>query len=356
MAIAPLLQPGLEAYRRGDVHGARLAWQAVAQGIDTPAERALLLALQELAGALQAHRDREPEVARRRFAEAEATLGALPDDVLGVDVLALRAELARGLAAAARSAPALRPHTRFPLGPTLRFLSLLLLLAAGVLLIKFTPLGHYLERQRLIGFFTRVQASPWAPVVLIGLCILAGPIGLPMTPFILAGGIVFGNFWGALYNTLGCVLSAAVSFQLARLLGRDFVRRVAGKRLKRIETLLRRRGFWSLVGIRLLPVPFPIVNYGAALAGVRFSTFVITSALGIAPAMVIYTYFASTLFESFKARDPSQLGKIGIAFVLVVAMSVTPTIIQQVRRRKRYRDLVVERHATRQKRAQATRA
>jgi len=35
---------------------------------------------------------------------------------------------------------------------------------------------------------------------------------------------------------------------------------------------------------------------------------------------------------------------------------VTPTIIQQMRRRQRYRELVVERHATRQKRAQATRA
>jgi uncharacterized membrane protein YdjX (TVP38/TMEM64 family) len=170
------------------------------------------------------------------------------------------------------------------------------------------------------------------------------------------GVIVFGNAWGALWNTVGCTLSAAVSFQLARVLGRDFVRRLAGKRLKRIETLLRRRGFWSLVGIRLIPVPFPVVNYGAALAGVRFSTFVLTSALGLAPAMVVYTYFASTLFGAFRSKDTSQLGKIGVAFVLVVAISVAPTVWQQLRRRQRYRALVVERHATRERRAAAARA
>src|SRR5581483_9097180 len=101
---------------------------------------------------------------------------------------------------------------------------------------------------------------------------------------------------------------------------------------------------------------FPVVNFGAALAGVRFGTFVLTSALGLIPAMLIYTYFASTLFESFKTRDPSHLWKIGLAFVAVVSISVAPTVWQQMQRRKRYRELVVERHATRQRRMQATRA
>ena len=132
MPIAPLLQPGLEAYRRADVHGAWLAWESAAGQVSDPCERALLLALQQLAGALQAQRERDTEVARRRFAEAEAVLGGLPDAVLGLDVLALRAELARGLGAAARRTPPLRAHTRFPLGPTLRFLSLLALLVAGL--------------------------------------------------------------------------------------------------------------------------------------------------------------------------------------------------------------------------------
>ena len=222
--------------------------------------------------------------------------------------------------------------------------------------MRFTPLGHYFDGKHMTALFQRMSGSPWAPVVLIGMCIVAGPIGLPMTPFILAGGIVFGNGWGALYNWIGCVASAAVSFLLARVLGGEFVRRAVGKKLKRIETLVRRRGFWSMVGIRLVPVPFPVVNYGAALAGMRFTTFVLTSAIGLAPAMIIYTYFASTLFAAFREHDTSQLPKIGVAFLLVVSISVAPTIWQQMRRRKRYRALVVERHATRQRRAQATRA
>jgi uncharacterized membrane protein YdjX (TVP38/TMEM64 family) len=347
VAIAAQLLAGLDAYKSGDFAAAAAIWDSVAQSCPQPAECDLALALAGLAGALRARRDGEIDLARLRYAEAEACLSGLPDAVLGVDVLALRADLARGLEVSGRRHPQVRPYQRFPLGATVRFLSLLGLLAVGAALLRFTPLGHLLERHRLVAFFLGLRDSSWAPLVLIGLYILAGPIGLPMTPLIIAGGIVFGSLQGAAYNTLGCVLGAAISYGLARLLGRDFVRRVAGKRLKRIETLLRRHGFWSMVGVRFLPVPFPVVNFGAALAGVKFGRFILTSTLGIAPAMLIYTYFAASLFDMWQGGDRSKLGKIGLAFLGVVAISLAPTIWQQLRRRQRYRQLVVERHARR---------
>ena len=347
MAIDPALHPGLDAYRRGDYAAAEAAWQQVARGRSELAERALLLSLVSLAEALRSQHTGDGEHAGRRFAEAEAALAELPVAVLGVDVLALRAELARGVAAAARRVPTVVGHARFPLGATLRFGALLLLIVGGAAALRFTPLKQFLDRSRLVALFDHLRDASWAPLALLGLFVVLAPVGLPMTPLIIASGVVFGPWLGALYNTIGCLSGAAVSYWLARLMGRDFVRRVAGKRLKRVETLMRRRGFWGLVGVRFLPVPFPVINFGAALAGISFPTFMLTSALGLTPSMFVYTNFASTLFEVARGGDRSGLIKPAAALATVMLVSVTPAVVQQVRRRQRYRRLVVERHARR---------
>ena len=102
-----------------------------------------------------------------------------------------------------------------------------------------------------------------------------------------------------------------------------------------------------LVGVRFLPVPFPVVNFGAALAGIPFPRFMLTAALGLTPSMFVYTNFASTLFEVARGGDRSGLIKPAAALATVMLVSVTPAVVQQVRRRQRYRRLVVERHARR---------
>ena len=343
MPLAPVLEPGLAAYRRRDFAAAREAWERAGERVEEGGERVLALALARLAAGLAEGRGGAGGV--EAFLEAEAALGAVPDGTLGVDLLALRAGLAKGYEAALRRTPAIEAKQRFPLAATLRFLSLFGLLVAGVAIVRFTPMGDMLERDALVATFERLSESPWAAVVLLLLYVVLAPLGMPMTPLIIAGGVVFGRFWGAMFNTLGCMLGAAISYQLARLLGREFVQRVAGKRLKRVETLLRRRGFWSLVGVRFMPVPFPVVNFGAALAGVRFPTFLLTSLLGLLPAMLIYTSFAAGLFDVARGGDRDQLRSIGLLFLLIVGISVTPTVIQQVGRKRRYQRLLLQRQA-----------
>jgi uncharacterized membrane protein YdjX (TVP38/TMEM64 family) len=346
VAIDPTLHPGLDAYRRRDFARAGAAWRELASSHPDAIERALLLSLVSLAGSLTPSAAAD-EHAARRFAEAEAALAELPRAVMGVDVMALRAELARGHAAATRRPPLVRAYSRFPVGAAVRFGALLLILVAGALALRFTPLRELLDRSRMVATFEHLRDASWAPLLLLGLFTALAPMGLPMTPLIIASGVVFGPWLGAIYNTVGCLLGAAASYWLGRLMGREFVRRIAGRRLKRIEALMRRRGFWGLVGVRFLPVPFPVVNYGAALAGVPFATFMVTATIGLLPSMLVYTNFAATLFEVARGGDRAGLGKASAALATVMVVSMTPTVVQQVRRRKRYRRLIVERHARR---------
>ncbi len=181
---------------------------------------------------------------------------------------------------------------RVPKSAWLKLAFLAALLAGSLALILWTPLGDYFTEERMVALFDHLRSFWWAPLALIGLYVVTTPLGFfPATPLVIAGGLVFGPVWGSLYNILGLVAGAMSGYYVARALGREFVVRIAGERLEQAEKVFRRRAFWPLVQTRFLPIPFPVVSYGAAIAGVPAPMFLASSALGITPATVVHTYF-----------------------------------------------------------------
>jgi uncharacterized membrane protein YdjX (TVP38/TMEM64 family) len=164
------------------------------------------------------------------------------------------------------------------------------LLLAGIGLARFTPIGEAFTEERVLSLVETLRGTWWAPFVLIGLFALVSTLGLPPIP-LLVGGAAFGAFHGSIYNVVGLLLGASLAYGLAKLLGRDFVVRITGERLRRAESVFGRHGFWPLVQTRFMPLPFSLVNFGAALAGVRPAFFLVTSAIGLIPSTLIHTYF-----------------------------------------------------------------
>lgn len=181
---------------------------------------------------------------------------------------------------------------RVPAGVWLKLAIFAGLLAVGLALVLWTPVGDYFTEKRMIALFEQVRSFWWAPLLLIGLYVVTTPLGfVPMTPLVIAGGLVFGPVWGAVYNILGLVSGAMTAYYVALVLGREFVVRIAGERLRQAEKVFQSRAFWPLVQTRFLPIPFSVVSYGAAMAGVKAPMFLGSSALGITPATVVHTYF-----------------------------------------------------------------
>jgi phospholipase D1/2 len=188
-------------------------------------------------------------------------------------------------------------------------LGLLALLAvSGFLAVRFTPLGEFMDKDRLLALFEQLRAEWWSPLLLIGLFCVAAPIGLPASPILLAGGMVFGFGLGSLYNMAGLVGGAMISYWVGRALGREAIVQLAGARLRKAEMLFEKRGFWPLVQVRLLPIPFSVVCYAAALAGVPTGRYFVTSLIGIAPATLMHTYFApKTIHSAIDGEKPIGL-------------------------------------------------
>lgn len=129
----------------------------------------------------------------------------------------------------------------------------------------------------------------WAPVAFAGLYGLVSLSPLPKTVFTLAAGAVFGVVAGVATVVAGAMLGAVAAFGLGRWLGRDAVRRIAGRRAGALDVRLARRGLWAVMFLRLVPVvPFTAVNYLAGCTSVRLRDFLLGTAVGILPATTAY--------------------------------------------------------------------
>ncbi len=234
---------------------------------------------------------------------------------------------------------------RVPRDVLLRFLAFAAILAIGVAILRWPPVARHLERDNLLALLEAMRSRWWSPLALLGIYLVGGTLGMPASPLVVAGGAVFGVGLGALYNLTGLLLAACLSFFLGRLFGRELVQHMAGDKLRRAERLFDRRGFWPLVSLRFLPMPFPVINYGAALAGVRPSQFLISSAVGLAPANLMHTYFASAMATAPEDRR-WWVGASWISCWAILAfLTALPTIRDARRRRRRYRLLLEQRRA-----------
>lgn len=100
-------------------------------------------------------------------------------------------------------------------------------------------------------------------------------------------GWLFG-FWPALVMVLGGLTTAGIiGFSVARFLFREGLHEWLGQRLERFDRALDREGAVFLLTLRLLHVPFTLVNYTSGVSTVRLGTFVWTTLVGLIPGTVV---------------------------------------------------------------------
>jgi uncharacterized membrane protein YdjX (TVP38/TMEM64 family) len=217
--------------------------------------------------------------------------------------------------------PVSRPRAAGKKPSFIRPLIFLLLLLAVVAVQQF-HLEQYLEQDRLRQFGA-------AYGVLLPLMYLAvwtvGPLFLPSLPITLAGGVLFGPFWGVVYTALGSTCGAALVFLVTRYLARDWVaKKLARTRLMSLDDKVARHG-WKIVAFtRLIPVfSFSLLNYAFGLTRISFWPYLAATFVCTLPSTIAFVYFSSNLLPLAQGRIPRELI---IGVVLVAAVSLIPVI------------------------------
>ena len=369
----PILTPGREAYERGDYDDAASRFATAARRLASN-ERELALALAELA---RARRGAAPARARgggaaeraraRRAADVNdldaavpalvaacGRLAPLPKRVAGIEVARLRHTLEGEPAMVlGRETIDLHVEPHRPRRTIVRFGILVAILVGGFLVSRLPAVREQLAPANLLPLLDRLGDKWWAPLALLGLYLVLCPAGIPATPLIFVGGAVFGVLWGGTLNFLGLYFGAILTFFLARHLGREFVERYGGSKLRKAEQLLQRHGFWAVVGIRFVPLPFPLANAAAAVTGIRLPVFLVATATGLAPTIFLWTYFADALAHLGEHSKGELLGRFLLMIGLLLVVALTPIAVRRIRRWQRYRALLVTRDQARDRRAAA---
>ncbi len=215
------------------------------------------------------------------------------------------------------------------------------LLLVGAVLVAFvalaaawrwTPLGDWLAIDTVSRFAENVQRAPAAPLAVLGVYVLAGLLVMPITVLVAATVLVFGPWLGVAYALGGSLLSAATTYGLGRLLGRNVVRRLAGGRLNRLSKRLGRRGLLTVVTVRMIPVaPFTVVNLVAGASHIGARDFLVGTLLGMAPGIAATVLFIDRIAAAI--RDPSAGAIAIVAAVLVLVVAITLLLRRWLRRR-----------------------
>lgn len=139
------------------------------------------------------------------------------------------------------------------------------------------------------------SAGPWAPIVYIlshQISYVIAPIS--GFPFLIAGFYLFGKTV-IIYSYFVAVIGASINFWIARKWGRPLVGRFAGEgALKKIDQLSKEYGIITLIALRMLQGSVgDYISYAYGLTPMKFSTYIITTALAMIPGTALWYYVVS---------------------------------------------------------------
>jgi len=231
--------------------------------------------------------------------------------------------------------------------PIIRHLPLLFVLSVAV--IGAFTLRDYLSfdtlrdnRESLLAY--RDQNFLGLAVAFIGIYIVIVAFSLPGAAVAsVTGGFLFGLFAGTVFNITAATIGAAAIFLAARWgLGETLTAKLEASegRMQAFKNGLRENEVSVLLLIRLVPaVPFFVANLLPALVGVKFRTFLWTTAIGIIPGGIVFTWIGVGLGEVFDRGGDPDLSLLWEPHIIgpilaLSALAALPILINTLRGKK----------------------
>ncbi|MGE5626913.1 MAG: TVP38/TMEM64 family protein [Solirubrobacterales bacterium] len=112
----------------------------------------------------------------------------------------------------------------------------------------------------------------------------------------IAGGYIFGTFYGSVLSILGITIGSSIIYGISNLFGRPLVKRIISRRhLELFEKILKLGSVNYVVFLLyLIPgIPKDVLGYICGISEMSFRNFIWYSTLGRIPAIVISAYFGA---------------------------------------------------------------
>ena len=207
----------------------------------------------------------------------------------------------------------------------IRRIAVLIVIALAVTAFLYLDLARFLSFDYLAAqrdaLAALIEAQPLLyALIYFGIYIVVTGLSLPGAAVMtLAGGALFGLFWGTLLVSFASSIGATLAFLVSRFLLQDWVQRRFGRQLGPINRGVERDGAFYLFSLRLVPVfPFFVINLVMGLTTIRVVTFYLASQLGMFAGTVVYVYAGTQLAAIEGPGDILSPGLL-LAFLLLAA-------------------------------------
>ena len=157
------------------------------------------------------------------------------------------------------------------------------------------------------------------------------------------GGFLFGLAAGTAFNVFAATIGASLIFMAARAgLGEVLMAKMEASdgKLKKLQTGLQDNEISVLFLLRLVPaVPFFVANLLPALVGVRFINFLWTTAIGIIPGALVFTWIGVGVGEVFDRGENPDLSLLWEPQIIgpilgLAALAALPIVVKSLRGKK----------------------
>ena len=160
----------------------------------------------------------------------------------------------------------------------------------------------------------------WGPLGFGVIYALATVLFIPGSALTLAGGALFGPWWGSFYNLTAATVGATLAFLVARYLAGDWVERRTVGRLLKIKQGVEGEGWRFVVFVRLVPLfPFNLLNYALGLTRIPLIQYVVATYLAMLPGALVYTYLGHVGGEALEGHGSLRSGLLALALLALVA-------------------------------------
>lgn len=140
------------------------------------------------------------------------------------------------------------------------------------------------------------SVGPWFPLVFLAGHVVVTTFPFPRTAFSLAAGLMFGPVLGVSIAVAASTVSAVLAVLAIRALGWQLASMVRHPAVDRLDLRLRRRGWASVLSLRLIPaVPFAALNYAAGASSVRLVPYTVATFFGLLPGTIAVVVLGDAL-------------------------------------------------------------
>lgn len=158
----------------------------------------------------------------------------------------------------------------------------------------------------------------WGYALYVVTFTLLEPMGLPGIVFVVPASLVWPKPIAFALSLVAAIGAGIVGFTFARFIARDWVARHLPERFRRFDDLLAARSLEAVVLVRLVFFMAPPAHWVLGLSKVRFGAFVLGSAIGFVPGVLVLTYLGGSLVQ-WLGRQPRwawiAVGVIAVALI-----------------------------------------